>query len=156
MDLRTESADNQNLHQHVEGEEAALRFEHICLSFEDGVDALQDVSFTVKRGQTVIIFGAAGSGKSVLLKTAIGLLKPDSGKIWLFGQEITELSEEELFAIRPRAGILFQESALFDSQTVEENVAYPLLNKKDRGRSTPESEEELERKVREALRFVEL
>jgi phospholipid/cholesterol/gamma-HCH transport system ATP-binding protein len=80
--------------------EAILRYENVSLSFA-GQPALIDISFELFPGQTAIVFGAAGSGKSVLLKLATGLLKPDSGRIFLFGQEITTLEEEELFAVRP-------------------------------------------------------
>jgi phospholipid/cholesterol/gamma-HCH transport system ATP-binding protein len=100
-----------------------------------------------------IIFGAAGSGKSVLLKTASGLLKPDTGRIFLFGQEITALEEEDLFGIRGKVGVLFQEGGLFDSLNIEENVAYPLVNRR---RAAPMDEAEAHERVREALRFVEL
>ena len=105
--------------------EAILRYENVSLSF-DGEPALRDVSFELLKGQTAIIFGAAGSGKSVLLKLATGLLKPDSGEIYLFGQEITQLGEEDLFPIRAKVGVLFQEGGLFDSLNVEDNVAYPV------------------------------
>jgi phospholipid/cholesterol/gamma-HCH transport system ATP-binding protein len=87
------------------------------------------------------------------LKAAIGLIQPDSGKICLFGEEITNRSEHALFALRAKAGMLFQESALFDSLTVRENVEYPLRNQQS---ETPLTEEEMEGRVREALRFVEL
>lgn len=136
---------------------SVLRFENVSLCFDDEIQALDKVTFDLEAGQTMIIFGEAGSGKSVLLKTAIGLMHPDFGSVWLFGQDISKLSELELFEIRPRAGVLFQESALFDSVTVEENVAYPLLNGREGGRQKKAGNpEEVERRVREALRFVEL
>jgi len=139
----------------VASADCILRFDHVSLFFDDDVHALDDVSFQLKKGETRILFGAAGSGKSVLLKCALGLLKPTAGVIELFGQDITTLRETELFEIRAKAGILFQESALFDSLTVRDNVAYPLENQ---GASKRERLEEgaLEEKVREALRFVEL
>jgi phospholipid/cholesterol/gamma-HCH transport system ATP-binding protein len=96
--------------------------------------------------------GAAGSGKTVLLKTAIGLIRHEGGRTYLFGQDITELPEEELYRLRRRVGVLFQEGALFDSLTVEENVAYPLLNQRDH--EPPESE--VQARVKEALAFVDL
>ena len=134
--------------------EPILRYEHVSLSF-GGEPALRDISFEVLPGQTCILFGAAGSGKSVLLKTASGLLKPDSGSIHVFGQEITTMSEEELFTIRGKIGVLFQEGGLFDSFNVEDNVAYPVLNSRGvrNGKLDPES---VHARVREALRFVEL
>lgn len=138
--------------------ESVLRYEGVSLSFA-GEPALTDVSFEVSSGQTCIIFGAAGSGKSVLLKTATGLLRPDAGKITLFGQDITDLSEEELFPIRAKVGVLFQEGGLFDSFNIEDNVAYPVLNQKghENGhRNKKLDPEKVHARVREALRFVEL
>jgi phospholipid/cholesterol/gamma-HCH transport system ATP-binding protein len=132
-------------------ESVALKFEHVTVSF-DIAPALDDVSFEVPAGDTRVLFGAAGAGKTVLLKTALGLLKPDSGRIFIFGQEITHMPESELFDIRSKIGMLFQESALFDSMTIEDNVAYPLLNQKAI-RTTPE---DAEKRVKDALHFVEL
>jgi phospholipid/cholesterol/gamma-HCH transport system ATP-binding protein len=131
--------------------EPVLRFEHVWLYFEDK-PALEDVSFEILEGETRIIMGASGSGKTVLLKTALGLLKPDSGRVFVFGQDITRLNESELFDIRARIGVLFQEGGLFDSLTVEENVAYPLVNQK----AAPRPLEDVRERVEEALRFVEL
>jgi phospholipid/cholesterol/gamma-HCH transport system ATP-binding protein len=128
-----------------------LRFENVNLRFEEIV-ALDSVSFELDAGDTRVVLGAAGSGKTTLLKAAIGLIRPDSGKIYLFGKEITGLEEAQLYQIRSGVGVLFQEGGLFDSITVEENVAYPLLNRTEH----PESLQEAEAKVREALRFVEL
>lgn len=141
-----------------DGPESILSFEGVTLSFgTDGPPALDNVSFNLRRGQTRILFGAAGSGKSVLLKCAIGLLKPQSGRIVLFGKEITRMEEAELFEIRSKAGILFQESALFDSLPVRDNVAYPLLNQRVEGQKTRSvPADEVENRVREVLRFVEL
>ena len=129
----------------------ALKFEHVTVSFNDD-PALDDVSFEVPSGDTRILFGAAGSGKTVLLKTALGLLKPSAGRVFAFGRDITEMREEELFDVRSKIGMLFQESALFDSMTIEDNVAYPLLNQ----RSIRCSPEEALPRVTDALRFVEL
>lgn len=131
--------------------ESLLRFENVNLRFDDIV-ALDGISFELHRGETRVVLGAAGSGKTTLLKAALGLIRPDSGKIDLFGQEITHLQEAQLFALRSGVGVLFQEGGLFDSITVEENVAYPLLNRAEHAGSL----EEVEGKVREALRFVEL
>jgi phospholipid/cholesterol/gamma-HCH transport system ATP-binding protein len=118
----------------------------------DQETALDGVSFEMCAGETRIILGAAGSGKSVLLKTALGLVKPDAGQVFVFGTEITPLREEELFAIRAKMGVLFQEGGLFDSLTIEENVAYPLVNQKA-ARPDPAG---VRSRVEEALRFVEL
>jgi phospholipid/cholesterol/gamma-HCH transport system ATP-binding protein len=129
----------------------ALKFEHVTVSFLEN-PALDDVSFEVPAGDTRILFGAAGSGKTVVLKTTLGLLKPASGRVIVFGQDITNMRERELFTVRSKIGMLFQESALFDSMTVEDNVAYPLLNQPAL-HSTPE---EAEKRAEEALSFVEL
>lgn len=133
------------------GAKSVVRFEHVTVSF-DGVAALDNVSFEVFEGETRIILGAASSGKTVLLKTALGLVRPDSGSVYLFGQDITHMSEQELFDIRSKVGMLFQESALFDSLTIKENVAYPLLNQ----RAIHCPPEDVERRVKQALHFVEL
>jgi phospholipid/cholesterol/gamma-HCH transport system ATP-binding protein len=128
-----------------------LRFDHVTVAF-DGEPALRDVSFAAIEGETRVVLGAAGSGKTVLLKTALGLLRPDSGTVSVFGQDICRLRESDLFDIRSKIGMLFQESALFDSLTIEENVAYPLVNQK----SIQCPPDEVRPRVEEALRFVEL
>lgn len=132
-------------------EESILRFEHVTVRFGDEI-ALNDVSFDVRRGQTRIILGAAGSGKSVLLKAAIGLLPVASGDVFLFDDKTTNLPEEEMYTVRSRVGIAFQESALFDSMTVAQNVAYPLLYQPSIHSNTSEARD----KVKQALEFVEL
>jgi phospholipid/cholesterol/gamma-HCH transport system ATP-binding protein len=126
-----------------------LEFQEVFLAFEDK-QVLDGISFQLQLGETKAIFGVAGSGKSTILKLALGLLKPDSGKIFILGEEITSMREDALYELRRRVGIVFQESALFDSLTVRENVAFRLL---EEGRVT---EEEIEERVREALSFVEL
>jgi phospholipid/cholesterol/gamma-HCH transport system ATP-binding protein len=130
---------------------SVLRFENVGVSFDDH-QALIDVSFESCEGDSRVILGAAGSGKTVLLKTAMGLLKPQSGKVFVFGDDITAKEERELFDIRVKIGMLFQESALFDSLTIEENVAYPLLNQK----AIQVPLEEALPRVKETLQFVEL
>ena len=134
-----------------------LRFDDVSLHFGD-TPALDRVSFVMGAGDTRLVLGGAGSGKTMLLKTAVGLVKPDSGRIFLFGQDITPLSENELFNIRSKVGILFQEGGLFDSLTIAENVAYPLLNQRAlyTHPERPMGQEEVDQRVREALRFVEL
>ena len=120
--------------------------------------ALDHVSFSMKAGETRVVFGAAGSGKTTMLKAALGLVKPDSGRIFLFGQDVTELERESAwFDIRARMGILFQEGGLFDSMTIAENVAYPLVNQHaamEHGNWFRAGN--VDERVREALRFVEL
>jgi phospholipid/cholesterol/gamma-HCH transport system ATP-binding protein len=127
----------------------AIRFESVTLAFDDKV-ILDNISFGLPHGETKAIFGVAGSGKSTLLKLALGLMKPDSGSIYVLGQDVTQMSENELFELRSRIGMVFQESALFDSRTVRENVAFRLIEE------GTVSEDEIERRVREALSFVEL
>jgi phospholipid/cholesterol/gamma-HCH transport system ATP-binding protein len=140
-----------------------LRFEDVSLHF-DATVALDHVSLEVHPGQTYVVFGAAGSGKTMLLKVAVGLVRPDSGRVSLFGQEITRLREQDLFDIRARVGILFQEGGLFDSLTVAENVAYPLTNQRvlreaavlPKGSAGNGAVRTVDDRVRESLRFVEL
>ena len=123
-------------------------FENVSISFEDK-RVLEDISFTVEPGETRIILGPAGCGKSVLMKLANGLLCPDAGSIHVFGQEITTMREVDLFTLRARIGMVFQESALFDSLTVCDNVAYRMHEE-----NVPE--DEVQQRVLESLRFVEL
>ena len=125
-----------------------VQFEDVSIAFE-GKPVLQEISFSVERGQTLVLLGPAGCGKSVLLKLANGLLKPDSGTIRVFGEEIDKLRRRELYALRARIGMVFQESALFDSLNVEDNVAYRLHEE-----HVPEAEAHT--RVVEALKFVEL
>ena len=139
-----------------------LRFEDVSLHF-DAIKALDHLSFEMRPGQTFVVLGAAGSGKTMLLKVAVGLVRPDSGRVTLFGQEITHLREQQLFDMRARVGILFQEGGLFDSLTVSENVAYPLTNQRVLRQSAASGSNgngaaarSVEDRVRESLRFVEL
>ena len=128
-----------------------LQFDRVTVNFDEH-PVLSDLSFSAFEGESRVILGAAGSGKTVLLKTALGLIKPDSGRVFAFGKDLTVMSERELFEIRSRMGMLFQESALFDSLTIEENVAYPLENQK----SIQCPRDEVHSRVKEALEFVEL
>jgi phospholipid/cholesterol/gamma-HCH transport system ATP-binding protein len=128
-----------------------LRFEHVTVSF-DGEEVLHDVSFEAFEGESRVTLGAAGSGKTVLLKTALGLIRPESGRVLVFGEDLGVMREAQLFEIRSRIGMLFQESALFDSLSIEQNVAYPLLNQK----SIRCPAAEVRGRVEEALDFVEL
>jgi phospholipid/cholesterol/gamma-HCH transport system ATP-binding protein len=125
-----------------------VAFRDVSIAF-DGPPILQDVSFSLAPGETRILLGPAGVGKSVLLKLTNGLLRPDQGSIRLFGEEISRMPEENLFSLRTRTGMVFQEGALFDSLTVRDNVAYQLI-----GERVPD--EEIDLRVHEALRFVEL
>jgi phospholipid/cholesterol/gamma-HCH transport system ATP-binding protein len=123
-------------------------FDDVSIGFE-GKQVLKSISLTVSPGETRILLGPAGSGKSVLLKLANGLMRPDSGTITVFGEEINNMRENQLFELRGRIGMVFQEGALFDSLTVRDNVAYRLMEQK-----VPEAE--VTQRVTEALRFVEL
>lgn len=125
-----------------------LIFRDVSIQF-DGPPVLQEVSFSVAPGETRVLLGPTGVGKSVLLKLANGLLAPDRGSVQLFGQDISRMSEDNLFPLRARTGMVFQEGALFDSLTIRDNVAYQLI-----GERVPD--EEIDRRVHEALRFVEL
>jgi phospholipid/cholesterol/gamma-HCH transport system ATP-binding protein len=120
----------------------------ISISF-DGPPVLKNVTFSVAPGETRILLGPAGVGKSVLLKLVIGLLRPQNGSIELLGEEISRMPEEKLFPLRSRAGIVFQESALFDSLSVRDNVGYQWIQE-----GAPD--EEIDQRVREALSFVGL
>src|SRR3954470_6083017 len=132
-----------------------LEFKKVCLQFGEKW-ALKNISLTLKPGETRIIFGAAGSGKTMLLKAVIGLVPVDSGEIRLFGKSVTSMQEQELYRLRSRAGFLFQEGGLFDSFTIGENVEYPLLNRQTGDGKDNISDGDAEKRVREALRFVEL
>ena len=125
-----------------------IEFHDVSLAFDDQV-VLDNVSFTVAPGEMKLMLGESGGGKSMILKLVLGLEKPDTGEIFVDGEEITKLPEEELNRIREKMGIVFQEGALFDSLTVFENVAYRL---QERG----EDDETIERKVEEILTFVGL
>jgi phospholipid/cholesterol/gamma-HCH transport system ATP-binding protein len=126
MDVAGASAlDRANSATAAEDAGPIIAFNHVSISF-DGRSVLEDVSFTVDRGQTLCILGRSGVGKSVALRMLMGFLKPDSGSIRVEGQEITTLSEEGMQAIRKRVTMVFQNGALFDSLSVRENVAFPL------------------------------
>lgn len=133
-----------------------LRFDDVSLHF-DATPALDHVSFAMKAGETRVVFGAAGSGKTMMLKTAMGLEKPDSGRVLLFGEDVTNFKESAMYPIRSKVGVLFQEGGLFDSMTIADNVAYPLLNQQARRNGHgPLSEAEVDAKVQQTLNFVEL
>ncbi len=135
--------------QGAETQHRAIIFEEVVKSFE-GKTVLDGISFELRRGETKVLLGVAGAGKSTILKLTLGLLKPDAGNIYVLGQPVSQMKEEDLFELRDRIGMVFQESALFDSLTVEGNVAYRLLQEGDI------SPEDAHTRVIEALRFVEL
>ncbi|MBS1822416.1 MAG: ATP-binding cassette domain-containing protein [Acidobacteria bacterium] len=128
--------------------EPVVVFESVSIAF-DLKPVLENVSFSVQPGETRIILGPAGGGKSVLMKLANGLIRPDSGAIRIFGEDITQIRERDLYKLRGRIGMVFQESALFDSLSVEDNVAYRLHEEQ-----VPP--DEVHTRVVEALKFVEL
>lgn len=113
-------------------------------------EILLGVDLTVAKGETLVIIGRSGGGKSVLLKNLIGLMQPDAGEIWIDGENIIGLTERKLAAIRRKVGILFQGGALFDSMTVEENIAFPLHEAGER------DSKKIGEKVREMLEVIEL
>jgi len=125
-----------------------VAFQHVSIAFEENV-VLEDISFSIAPGETRVLLGPAGVGKSVLLKIALGLLKPDLGAVTLLGNSIARMPEQQLFALRARSGMVFQEGALFDSLTVRDNVAYQLIQER-----VPD--EEIDARVHESLRFVGL
>ena len=124
-------------------------FDHVSLAFDDTV-VLRDVSFELRRGHTKVILGASGAGKSISLKLILGLLKPDSGKVWVNGQLINDYTEDQMMKVRADIGMVFQEGALFDSLTVAENVGYKLYEETD------QPIEAVRKRVEEVLGFVRL
>src|SRR5918996_5579559 len=116
----------------------------------DRVEVLHGLSLTLDKGETLVVMGGSGSGKTVLLRRIAGLIRPDAGTIRVFDRNIEHLSEEELLPIRRRMGYVFQGAALFDSLSVYENVAYPLRE------HTEMADDEIEHRVREKLQFVDL
>lgn len=128
--------------------EPLIRFEDVSIGFDEG-EVLRGISFEVVAGETKVILGESGSGKTVLLKVAAGLLRPQSGRVVVMGHDLTEMKEVDLLDFRRRIGFVFQEGALFDSLNVADNVSFRL----DEESVAPE---ETEPRVREALRFVEM
>jgi phospholipid/cholesterol/gamma-HCH transport system ATP-binding protein len=126
----------------------AIRFHDVWIGFDEG-DVLRGVTFQVQERETLILMGETGTGKTLTLKMAAGLLTPTSGSVEVLGKEVSEMKESELLGLRRKIGFVFQEGALFDSLSVAENVAYRL-------REERVAEEEIESRVLEVLRFVEL
>src|SRR5438874_4677126 len=126
----------------------AIEFREVELAFDDQV-ILDNVSFTVRKGETKIVLGGSGTGKSTIINLVLGLLKPDSGQILVDGEDISEFDDQELMRIRKNIGMVFQEGALFDSLSVYENVAYRLHEEGI-------DEEEVEHEVVRMLQFVDL
>ncbi len=126
-----------------------VMFDKVSLAFDDHV-ILRDISFTLITGHTKIFLGASGAGKSTILKLIVGLLRPDDGVIWVNGERVDTMSEDELMKVRSDLGMVFQEGALFDSLTVAENVGYKLYEESDMPL------EDVRRRVEEVLGFVGL
>jgi phospholipid/cholesterol/gamma-HCH transport system ATP-binding protein len=128
---------------------SVIELQHVSLAFDDN-PILEDVSLVANHGETVVVVGESGTGKSTMLKLILRLLVPDRGAVLIHGEDITDLSFEEALEARQRMGMVFQGAALFDSMSVFENVAYPLREHTDM------TEEEIEHRVREKLEFVDL
>ena len=128
--------------------ELPVVFDDVSIAF-DRNQVLKNISFQVKPGESRMLLGPAGGGKSVLLKLANGLIRPDSGHIFIFGHDITTMRENEVFELRSAVGMVFQEGALFDSMNIRDNVGFRLVE-----HHVPD--EEVDRRVEEALKFVEL
>jgi phospholipid/cholesterol/gamma-HCH transport system ATP-binding protein len=126
----------------------AIAFEDVWVGFDEG-QVLQGVTFRVQQRETLVLMGETGTGKTLTLKMAAGLLAPNSGSVLVLGKEVSEMPERDLLTFRQKVGFVFQEGALFDSMSVAENVAYRL-------REERVAEEEIESRVLEVLRFVEL
>jgi phospholipid/cholesterol/gamma-HCH transport system ATP-binding protein len=122
-----------------------VEMKHLSKSFGNN-HVLKDINLVICKGENIVILGKSGTGKSVLIKCIVGLLEPDSGTLALFGQDINELKEKELFELRKRIGFLFQSSALYDSMTVRENLEFPL-----RRQLHKLPKEELNQMINEAL-----
>lgn len=126
-----------------------IRFENVSFAYTEA-PVLRDVSFHVAPGETVVMLGASGSGKSTILKLASGLVHAQSGRIWINGRDMTDASEDEWRELRTKIGYVFQGGALFDSMTVGENIGFALLEHTDK------SLDEIEKVARETLRFLNL
>ena len=131
-----------------EDERTIIEMEHVYLKFDEPI--LEDVSFAAQKGETIVIVGESGTGKSTALKLILRLLVPDKGRVLVDGEDISKLSFEEALDVRQKMGMVFQGAALFDSMTVFENIAYPLREHTDL------TEQEIEERVREKLEFVDL
>jgi phospholipid/cholesterol/gamma-HCH transport system ATP-binding protein len=128
--------------------EPLIRFQNVSIGFDDA-EILRDISFEVQPGETTIILGESGSGKTVLLKLAAGLLRPSSGRVVIMGHDLVDMKEVELLDFRRRIGFVFQEGALFDSLSVADNVSFRLHEESVK-------DDEVETRVRQSLRFVEM
>ena len=143
-----EPTDLEDAVDNIERAVPAIEFRDVYLAFDDKV-ILDHVNFTVRRGETKVILGRSGGGKSTTIRLILGLLKPDSGQILIDGEDITDYTEVEMMQVRKKIGMVFQEGALFDSLSVYDNVAYRLHEQ-------GVEESEVEKEVRRMLHFVDL
>src|SRR5258706_687257 len=132
----------------MEGSNSAIEFQNVRMAYEGRV-ILEDVSFVVNPGETKVVMGGSGTGKSTILKLVLGLIKPQGGRILIDGEDVTRMTEAELTAVRKKIGMVFQDGALFDSLSVYENVGFRLFEQ-------GVAEDEIEEAVRRMLRFVNL
>ena len=148
--IRDELASDEELEveEQEEGRPPVIELEHVYLAFDSPI--LEDVSLTAHQGETIVVVGESGTGKSTALKLILRLLVPDRGRVLIDGQDITGLTFNEALRVRQKMGMVFQGAALFDSMTVFENIAYPLREHTDL------DEDEIEARVREKLEFVDL
>ena len=143
-----EETDLETPTDNIERITPAIEFRDVRLFFDDKV-ILDGISFVVRRGETKVVLGGSGGGKSTIIKLILGLLKPDEGQIIIDGEDITDYDEAQMMSIRTKIGMVFQEGALFDSLSVYENVAYRL-------HEAGVAEADVEHEVRRMLRFVDL
>lgn len=127
-----------------------IEFKNLRKSFLGGREVIKGISFSVAKGEIVFILGTSGTGKSVLLKNLVGLMRPTSGEVWIDGQEVSKISEEEYLPIRKKCGMVFQHPALFDSLTIFENIAFGLR------KHFRLNESEIKSRVQKALGLVQL
>ena len=150
--IRTEleevADENERKQPIADSQKRVIALENISLSFEEPI--LENISFDAKEGETVVVVGESGTGKSTILKLVLRLLIPDKGRVSIDDEDITHLTFDDALKVRQKMGMVFQGAALFDSMTVYENVAYPLRE------HTMLSEDEIEARVREKLQFVDL
>ncbi|MEO5903160.1 MAG: ATP-binding cassette domain-containing protein [Gemmatimonadaceae bacterium] len=153
--IRTELAsdgpakdDKTGPHENASTAENVIALDHVSLAFDEPI--LQDVSFAAKSGETIVVAGESGTGKSTILKLLLRLLVPEKGKVFIEDEEITELNFADALKVRQKMGMVFQGAALFDSMTVFENIAYPLREHTDL------DDRDIEERVREKLTFVDL
>lgn len=139
---------NEQKQPAIESQKSVIALENISLSFEEPI--LENISFDAKEGETVVVVGESGTGKSTILKLILRLLVPDKGRVSIDGEDITHLTFDDALKVRQKMGMVFQGAALFDSMTVYENVAYPLREHTELG------EDQIEARVREKLQFVDL